>query len=269
MLIPLISAIYSTVATVGSKAMRLSEMMHQESFNIPNGIVLPSERLHLFLCTDANMINNDLGCIDVYSTITDELGCLPFPLIVRSSGDIEDTTQSFAGIFESYVCNNELELLDAFRQMACLVESERFTMYAKRFSINPTQCHLAALIQRFIESGIAGVAFTAHPLTMDRSIIYTEYTTEADQQAIEAGRSVVFKSVSFDKAGVPCDKSSASEAIAVPDKLWHELRSCCLRIEKMYGVPQDIEWRWAEDKLWIVQTRPITTFREIIDGRTC
>ncbi len=35
-----------------------------------------------------------------------------------------------------------------------------------------------------------------------------------------------------------------------------------LRVESYYGVPQDIEWAIANDKLYLLQARPITTLPE-------
>jgi len=40
-----------------------------------------------------------------------------------------------------------------------------------------------------------------------------------------------------------------------------ELADTCVKIEKHYNSPQDIEWAFAEDKVYIVQSRPITTLR--------
>jgi len=41
-----------------------------------------------------------------------------------------------------------------------------------------------------------------------------------------------------------------------------ELADLCQKIENHYGHPQDIEWLLYEDKLYIVQSRPITTLKK-------
>lgn len=38
-----------------------------------------------------------------------------------------------------------------------------------------------------------------------------------------------------------------------------ELAKLCQKIEEHYGKPQDIEWAMERDKLYITQSRPITT----------
>ncbi|MFH1236526.1 MAG: PEP/pyruvate-binding domain-containing protein, partial [Parcubacteria group bacterium] len=37
------------------------------------------------------------------------------------------------------------------------------------------------------------------------------------------------------------------------------LAKICQRIEKHYGLPQDIEWALEKQRFYIVQSRPITT----------
>lgn len=43
------------------------------------------------------------------------------------------------------------------------------------------------------------------------------------------------------------------------DKQILELAKLCLKIEKYYQSPQDIEWALEKDKFYILQSRPITT----------
>ena len=43
------------------------------------------------------------------------------------------------------------------------------------------------------------------------------------------------------------------------EKQIKELAKLCLKIEKHYKSPQDIEWALEGGKFYIVQTRPITT----------
>jgi len=45
----------------------------------------------------------------------------------------------------------------------------------------------------------------------------------------------------------------------LPDDKILELAEICLKIEKHYNYPQDIEWAAEKNKLYITQSRPITT----------
>src|SRR5205823_4128780 len=42
------------------------------------------------------------------------------------------------------------------------------------------------------------------------------------------------------------------------DRTLRELARLGVEIEKRFGRPQDVEWAWAEGKLFILQARPIT-----------
>ena len=52
---------------------------------------------------------------------------------------------------------------------------------------------------------------------------------------------------------------SKQEKQKLNDNKIMELARICTKIENHYKVPQDIEWALAKDKLYIVQSRPITT----------
>jgi len=53
--------------------------------------------------------------------------------------------------------------------------------------------------------------------------------------------------------------SAKREKQKLADKEILQLAKICLMIEKHYGCPQDIEWAYAGKKIYIVQSRPITT----------
>jgi len=45
----------------------------------------------------------------------------------------------------------------------------------------------------------------------------------------------------------------------LPNRKILELAKICRKIEDHYGFPQDIEWAYEKGKIYIVQSRPITT----------
>ena len=53
-----------------------------------------------------------------------------------------------------------------------------------------------------------------------------------------------------------------NETIGAPvleDDQLRELAQLGIQIEQHYGAPQDIEWAFAKNKFYIVQSQPITT----------
>ena len=55
-----------------------------------------------------------------------------------------------------------------------------------------------------------------------------------------------------------------SEEFSLTDSEIQKLTDTCLKIETIFGIPQDIEWTIdQENELYILQTRPITSYQHI------
>lgn len=179
---------------------------------------------------------------------------------VRSSGTEEDGAAfSFAGQFESY-----LEVPPALvveKIIACW--QSRFTDRARAYiETHGLDQHsaLAVIIQRMISSDKAGVMITANPDFL-----------EPFQTVISAGRGLGEGVVSGEVETDTYVLSQSTHELlrgqlqgATPILTKEELRSLSLlgrTIEKAYGgVPQDIEWCFKNGELFVLQTRPLTSW---------
>ncbi len=92
---------------------------------------------------------------------------LPIPVAVRSSATAEDLPfASFAGQQDTYLnIVGEDALLDAVRRCWASLWTERAVSYRMSNQIDPHSVSLAVVIQRMIDVAVAGVLFTANPLT--------------------------------------------------------------------------------------------------------
>jgi pyruvate,water dikinase len=131
-----------------------------------------------------------------------------------------------------------------------------------------------------IQSEISGICFTVHPVTKD----YDQMIIEAGYglgEAIVGGKitpdtyvvhkkdkKILDKNISQQKRMIVKDKDTNTEKMVPKSKQERQklsdtqilkLSEICKRIEKHYRVPQDIEWAFAKNKFYIVQSRPITT----------
>src|SRR3989344_65461 len=201
---------------------------------------------------------------------------------VRSSATAEDSSvASWAGELESYLFVTREDLLSTIKTCWSSLFTPRAIFYRFERKLHKKRISVAVVVQKMIESEIAGVAFTAHPVTKDR-----------DQMVIEAGwgqgESIVSGRITpdtyvFDKEtdaildiniSMQADMivrkgQKGSKIVQVPSaKLSKQklsgkqiiaLAKICQRIEKHYGLPQDIEWALEKQKFYIVQSRPITT----------
>lgn len=205
------------------------------------------------------------------------------PVAVRSSATAEDLPgASFAGQQDTYLNVVGADaVLDATRRCWASLWTERAVSYRDSQGIDHTAVSLAVVVQRMVDAEVAGVMFTADPVTGSRS-----------QLVIDAGpglgESVVSGSVNPDRFVVRSDtgdlveqrlgdKRSAVRPSAGGGTTTVELSdatdSPCLdradlaalvrlaaRIDTVYGEPQDTEWAIDADRhVWLTQARPITT----------
>ena len=91
----------------------------------------------------------------------------PLPVAVRSSATAEDLPfASFAGQQETYLNVIGLEaLLDAVRRCWASLWTDRAVSYRVSNHIDPLTVRLAVVIENMVNAAVAGVLFTANPLT--------------------------------------------------------------------------------------------------------
>jgi phosphohistidine swiveling domain-containing protein len=213
-----------------------------------------------------------------------ELGNGPsVPVAVRSSATAEDLLYaSFAGQQDTYlnVVGDE-SVLEAVRHCWASLWTERAVSYRASNGIDHRNVRLAVVVQRMIEASVAGILFTANPLTGRRR-----------QAVIDAspglGEAVVSGAVNPDHFVVNTvtgeiverrlgDKRVAVRAAAgggtqrvelagngdrasLEDAQIRALAVLGARVEAHYGAPQDTEWAIDGDgRIWLLQARPITT----------
>ncbi len=201
---------------------------------------------------------------------------------VRSSATAEDSTQaSWAGELETYLNTTEKNLLGNVKTCWSSLFTPRAIFYRFEKGLRNSKVSVAVVVQKMIESEISGITFTVHPVTKDRN-----------QMIIEAGfglgEAIVSGQITPDSYVIDkTDLSILDINIAKQEKMivrkgqsgnaWKavlktqqenqklngrqimELAKICLKIEKHYKKPQDIEWALAKNKFYITQSRPITT----------
>src|SRR2546425_2175784 len=91
----------------------------------------------------------------------------PLPIAVRSSATAEDLpSASFAGQQDTYLNIVGVEaVLDAIRRCWVSLWTDRAASYRASNRIDHRTVHLAVVVQRMIDASVAGVLFTANPLT--------------------------------------------------------------------------------------------------------
>src|SRR6266851_2076860 len=150
-------------------------------------------------------------------------------------------------------------VLDAVRKCWASLWNDRAVAYRQTHDVPARGLRLAVVVQRMIDAESAGVLFTADPITGRRR-----------RAAIEAvrglGEQLVSGAVNPDHFVVDTRSGAVLERRGdiLSDMQLRDLAAVGARIEEHFGSPQDIEWAIDMDrKLWIVQSRDITTLYPI------
>lgn len=205
------------------------------------------------------------------------------PLVaVRSSATAEDLPQaSFAGQQETYLnVRGESHLIQKIKQCWSSLFTERAIFYRNQNHFDHLKVGLAAVVQRMIQSEKSGIAFSIDPITNDKSKIIIEAIfglgeyivggkVTPDHYEINKQSLVILKKeiktqpVQLIKKGTENKEAHVSSDLKSAQKISdEEIVSVTLlvkEIENHYFFPQDIEWAIEGKRVFIVQSRPITT----------
>jgi pyruvate,water dikinase len=211
---------------------------------------------------------------------------------VRSSATSEDTGgSSFAGMNETFTnVEGEGELLE--KVLACWMSIWGQRVIAYRHGLGLTEePAIAVVVQRMVDSESSGVVFTADPSTSDRSRIVIEAAfglgevvvsgqVEPDTYLVSKEGPRVLQVLTGVKSHKLVRGPGGNERVdlsrteggarVLDDARILELAQLAIAVETHYGSPQDIEWALEGGRLFLVQSRPITTLHEpasAVDGK--
>lgn len=253
------------VLRFGAKTYKLNRLK-REGFPVPKGFCLSEcfiSRLFEKSCEKPEVSFWTL-VLNAYNQLTKTAG-REVPVAVRSSSIFEDLPNaSFAGQYDSFLnILNEDELLFALQKCWKSAHSSHATAYAKKFSPLSRQAGLSVLIQNMIAAEISGVIFTSHPVLLREDCIVVEAVLGLGS-GLASGVDRPAR-LTFDKKRFQIIESELTEILApefINFKAWEQLLRIAIRIEQLFGTPQDIEWAYEKGMYWILQTRPITTCQQ-------
>jgi pyruvate,water dikinase len=171
---------------------------------------------------------------------------------VRSSALAEDSTRaSFAGEFKTILdVSDSTEIREAIQSVYNSRFEERVKSYSEVKGIS-TDHEIAVIIQEQIQAEISGVLFTADPITGNRMSMVGNFIYGQGEKLVSG--EIDAEEFTFDR---PKGQYKGSSALKKYSKKLFKLAK---RVEKEFQCPQDIEWCVADGKLYLLQSRPITT----------
>ncbi len=204
---------------------------------------------------------------------------------VRSSATAEDLPEaSFAGQQESFLnVKGEEALLEAVKNCWASLFTARAIYYREKNKFPHEKVLISVIIQRMVDSEKSGVAFSIHPTTGDKDLIIIEagwglgeYIVKGvinpDHYEVSKTDWTIKKKLvnKQNKMLIKDPISGKNTDVEVPERKQEKqilddeqiitLAKVTKKIEKHYGVAQDVEWASSDNRLYIVQSRPVTFF---------
>ncbi len=222
------------------------------------------------------------GALDVLSTKGK-----PF-VAVRSSATTEDLADaSFAGQQDSFLgVRGHEDLINKVKMCMSSLFTARAIYYRakKRFSTN--NALLSVVVQKMINSEKSGVMFSRNPVKNDENVVIDAVfglgegivsgRIVPDHYVVSHEEEIVEMNVSDKRVAiVRSDKGDIEEIKLKPEQSHQQVLSGYeikrlaqygMHLEEHYKKPQDIEFAIANDEIYIVQSRPITTKAQKITG---
>jgi pyruvate,water dikinase len=208
---------------------------------------------------------------------------LPF-VAVRSSATAEDLVDaSFAGQQDSFLnVKGNRDLLNKVRKCFSSLFTPRAIYYRTKKKFEHEKTYLAVVIQRMIDSDKSGVMFSKNPIKKDDTIMIEavwglgegivsgqikpdSYIVDRNLDKFDIKKiSVSEKKIAFTRNSSGNNEivklnSERSKQQVLNNYEIKRLSQYAMQLEQHYGIPQDIEFAIENEKLYIVQSRPITT----------
>ncbi|MEU2702997.1 PEP/pyruvate-binding domain-containing protein [Micromonospora aurantiaca (nom. illeg.)] len=233
-------------ALIGGKAAVLADLTAAR-FSVPPGIVVTTGVL------DDPQLDRRLAAS------VEGLGGERFA--VRSSGAAEDLPDaSYAGLYETYLNVPADGLGAAVRRCFAAAASERVTAYHQRRG--GATAAMAVLVQVMVDPIVAGVAFTAHPVTGDRDQTLVAAVAGLGDPLVSGVTTGEEWTVTASRTAMT--RSGPGGGRVLTDVQADAVAELSRRIADRYdGRPQDVEWAIDRaGRLWLLQARPMTAVPE-------
>ena len=265
--------------SIGGKARNLAELSNL-GLNVPYWIVLSQQTLMSFSAEN--------GKLTLPPELLDEV-CSHFSdtdfLAVRSSALDEDGGDfSFAGLFETKLFVRKDNLKEQIQEVWSSSFAERVQVYREKNGLKQLK-GLGIIVQVMIPAESSGVAFGINPVTGNRkqqliSAVYglgeglvsgeldaDNYLVDSEIHSEIAYKTHLFQFNVAGQSGIVKEElpeKKRSKQVLYKEQIL-EVQKLVKKLGNHFHKPQDIEFAFYNRKLYLLQSRPITSLGKIAD----
>ncbi len=221
--------------------------------------------------------------IEAYNALCHRIGKENAFVAVRSSATAEDLPEaSFAGQQDTYLnVKGPEDLIKYVRKCWASLFGARAIFYREENNFEHSKVYIAVVVQEMVDAEKAGVMFTVHPSTGEEKILIegawglgegvvsgtvtpdTYWVDKATGEILE--QQISEKKTMFQKKTedgqtiqVPVPDDLKTKQVLNPEEL-SKLAQLGKKIQEHYQFPQDTEWAIENRKIFMLQSRPVTT----------
>jgi len=218
---------------------------------------------------------------DISSEIIESLEKFSGNFAVRSSATAEDLpTMSFAGLQDTYLNVKKENITHSIIKCFASLWTSRAISYRFENKIEQSAVSISVVIQKIILADVSGVLFTINPANncydevvinsnfglgesvvsgavIPDSVIFDKHTKEIIEKKLGSKESIVIPKKDGNTEEIQSDKT---KDFSLTESQITELSKIAIQIEEEYKAPMDVEWAIKDDKIFILQARPITTW---------
>lgn len=208
------------------------------------------------------------------------------PVAVRSSATAEDLPEaSFAGQQATFLnIRGDKDLIKHVRAAWASLFEARAIFYRVTNKFDHMKVGIAVPVQKMVQSDVSGVMFSINPVTNDAQTVVVEAVwglgenivqgvVTPDHYEVEKGNWDVLRVQVAPQKIEMIRKPTGTKNYPVPKSRQNKqklseshivaLAKLATKLQQHYVHPQDSEWALEDGKLYLVQTRPITTLKAV------
>lgn len=238
---------------IGGKANDLLQMT-LKGLPIPPWCVVPVSNCLSHSLGNKNNINllNEL-----YTSLTNDQYK---SVIIRSSAEVEDSQEvSCAGLFESIVVDTKEKIVTSIEKVIDVSNSEKIRCYFDTHNISKPPS-VAVIIQSYVSAKLAGILFSVHPSEGVPTQCYLEVIEQSTEGLADGSKEPTSFIIDLKSKQIISSKVGENGPSSIDSFHIQKLIDYLFIIEGIFGVLVDIEWAIDEEKILLLQARPITSF---------
>lgn len=182
--------------------------------------------------------------------------------VVRSSALCEDNEiYSMAGMFQSFIDLYSYEdIKNAIKKCYSSLFSDKVISYFLENNLKFQDLKMGVIVQKFIPGELSGVNFSVDTIHMNKDIININIVNGLCNDYVSGKLPSAFYKINK-RTGEILENRIPKSFLSISRDILDELYKSTLKIEGIFDEYEDIEWTIKNGQIYILQARPITTFK--------